>query len=121
MFEELKRRFTMAPILLHFYPGRKTVVETDASDFGLRCILSEYQGRQLHPVAFNSRKLNRAKSNCKIHDNELLGIIEVFREWRRYLTGEEERVIVYTDHHNLQSFLTNILYGPSIKFDEPRR
>ena len=40
-FEELKR-FTTAPILSPFYPGRKTVVETDASDFALGCVLSQY-------------------------------------------------------------------------------
>jgi len=34
-FEELKKRFTTAPILSHFYPGRRTVVETGASDFTL--------------------------------------------------------------------------------------
>ena len=39
-FEELKERFTTAPVLSHFYPGRKTVVETDASDFALGCVLS---------------------------------------------------------------------------------
>jgi len=39
-FEELKKRFTTAPILSHFYPGRKTVVETEASNFALRCVLS---------------------------------------------------------------------------------
>ena len=50
-FEELKERFTTALVLLHFYPGRKTVVETDASDFALVCVLSQYQGRQLHPVS----------------------------------------------------------------------
>jgi len=43
-FEALKRRFTMAPILLHFYPGRKTAVEIDASDCALGCILSQYHG-----------------------------------------------------------------------------
>jgi len=57
-FEELKRRFTTAPILSHFYPGRKTVVERDASDFALGCVLSQYEGRRLHPVAFHPRKLN---------------------------------------------------------------
>jgi len=35
-FEELKRWFITAPILSHFYLGRKTGVETDASDFALR-------------------------------------------------------------------------------------
>jgi len=53
-FEERKKRFTTAPILSHFYPGRKTVVETDASDFALRSVLSQYQGRRLHPVAVHS-------------------------------------------------------------------
>jgi len=53
-FEELKKRFTTAPILSHFYPGRKTVFETDASDFALGCVLSQYQGRGVHPVAFHS-------------------------------------------------------------------
>jgi len=40
-FEELKRRFTSAPILAHFYPDRNTVIETDASDFALGCLLSQ--------------------------------------------------------------------------------
>jgi len=43
-FEELKRRFTSAPILAHFYPDQRTVIETDASDFALGCILSQYLG-----------------------------------------------------------------------------
>jgi len=38
--EELKKRFTAAPILSHFYPGRKTVVQTDASDSALGCVRS---------------------------------------------------------------------------------
>jgi len=39
-FKELKRRFTSAPILAHCYLDRITVIETDASDFALGCILS---------------------------------------------------------------------------------
>jgi len=110
-FEELKKRFTTAPILSHFYPGRKTVVKTDASDFALGCVLSQYQGRRLHPVAFHSRKLNSAERNYEIHDKELLAIMEAFKEWKRYLWGEEEPVTVYTDHQNLQSFLTKKVWN----------
>jgi len=62
-FEELKKRFTTSPILSHFYPGRRTVVETDTSAFALRCLLSQYQARRLHPVAFHSRILNSAERN----------------------------------------------------------
>jgi len=105
-FEELKTRFTTASILSHFYPGRRTVVETDGSDFALGCVLSQYQGRRLHPVAFHSPKLNSAERNYEIHDKELLAIMEAIKEWKRYLWGEEEPVTVYTDHINLQSFLT---------------
>jgi len=79
-FEERKRRFTSAPILAHFYTDRKTVIETDARDFALGCILSHYWGKRLHPVAFHSRILNDAERNYQIHDEELLAILEPFRE-----------------------------------------
>ena len=103
--EELKQRFTSAPILAHFYPDRKTVIETDASDFTPGCILSEYLEKRLHPVAFHSRKLNDAERNYEIHDKELLAILEAFWEWKHYLLGADEPVTVYTDHQNLQYFL----------------
>ena len=89
------------------------MVETDASDFALGCVLSQYQGRWLHPVVFHSRKLNSAERNYEIHDKELLAIMEVFKEWKRYLWGEEEPVTVYTDHQNLQSFLTKKSLEPA--------
>jgi len=81
-FEELKKRFTTAPILSHFYPGRKRVVETDSSDFARGCVLFQYQGRSLYPVAFHSRKLNSADRNYEMHDKELLAVMEAFKEWK---------------------------------------
>ena len=93
--------------MAHFYPDRKTVIETDASDFALGCILSQYQGKRLHPVAFHSSKLNDAERIYEIHDKELLAILEAFRKWKHYLLGADEPVTVYTDHQNLQSFLHN--------------
>ena len=41
-FEERKQRFTSASIVAHFYHDRKTVIETDATNFALGCILSQY-------------------------------------------------------------------------------
>jgi len=62
-------------------------------------------------VAVHSRKLNSADRNYEIHDKELLAIMEAFKEWKRYLGGEEEPVTVYTDHQNLQSFLTKKVWN----------
>ena len=111
-FEELKRRFTSAPILAHFYPHRRTVIETDATDFALGAILSQYLGKRLHPVAFHSRKVNDAERNYIIHDKELLAILDAFKEWKHYILGTDEPVTVYTDHQNLQYFLTTKVWNP---------
>ena len=105
-FEYLKRCFTTAPIVCHFHPDRDTVVETDASDYALCCILSQFQEKRLHPVAFHSRKLNSAERNYDIHDKKLLAILVAFLEWKHYLQGTEKPITVYTDYQNLQYILT---------------
>ena len=103
-FEYLKLCFTTAPILCHFHPDRNTVVERDASDYTLGCILSQFQEKGLHRVAFHSRKLNSAERNYDIHDKELLAILVAFLEWKHYLQGTGKPITVYTDHQNLQYF-----------------
>ena len=84
-FKYLKRCFKTAPILCHFYPDGDTVVETDASDYALGCILSQFQEKRLHPVASHSRILNLAEQNYDIHDKELVAIPVTFLEWKHYL------------------------------------
>ena len=37
--------------------------------------------------------------------------MEAFKEWKRYLWGEEEPVTVYSNHHNLQSILTKKVWN----------
>jgi hypothetical protein len=55
-FDELKLRFTIAPILAHFDPKRPVIIETDGSDFALGAVLSQRDDEnRLHPVAFHSR------------------------------------------------------------------
>jgi len=108
---ELKKRFVTALILEHFYPDRETVVDTDASDFALGCVLSQFKDKRLHPVAFHSRKLNPAERNYEIHHKELLAILEAFKEWKQYQVGADKPVTVYTDHQNLQNFLTTKIWN----------
>ena len=57
-------------------------------------------------MAFHSRKLSDAERNHEIHDKELLAILEAFKEWPHYLVGTKDPIMEYTDHQNLQKFLT---------------
>jgi hypothetical protein len=92
-FDELKRRFTTTPILRQFDPKKVCVVETDASNFALRAVLSQKgdDGR-LHPVVFHSRKFTPVEINYEIYDKELLAIVDCFKVWRRYLEGATHTV-----------------------------
>ena len=86
-------------------------METDASDFLLGCILSQFKDKRLYPVAFHSRKVNAAERNHEIHDKELLALLEAFKEWNNFLVGGDKPVTVYIDHENLQNFLTTKVWN----------
>ena len=82
-------------------------METDASDFALGSVLSQRDTEnRLHPVAFHSRKFSPAEINYKIHDKELLAVVDSFKHWRRYLEGAKHQVQVFSDHQNLEYFTT---------------
>ena len=82
-------------------------METDASHFALGAVLSQLEdGEKLHPLAFHSRKFSAVEINYKIHDKELLAIVDSFQEWRHLLEGATHQVTVYTDHKNLEYFMS---------------
>ena len=106
-FSELKRRFTSAPILRYFDFDKQAVLETDASDFAIGAVLSQFDDDGiLHPVAFFSRQLLAAEINYDTYDKELLAIVEAFSHWRHYLmpASPEHPTLVFSDHDNLTRF-----------------
>ncbi|EAQ89506.1 hypothetical protein CHGG_06125 [Chaetomium globosum CBS 148.51] len=106
-FEELKNAFTKAPILAYFDYSKRTVVETDASNWASGGVLSQYDDNgKLRPVAFFSAKHSSAECNYEIYDKELLAIVKALEEWRPELYGTRESFEIYTDHKNLQTFMT---------------
>ena len=55
-------------------------LETDALDGAIGAYLSQLDEKgRLYLVAFHSRKLNSAELNYKIHDKELLAIVDAFK------------------------------------------
>ena len=93
--------------MAHANPSKPFIIETDASDFALGAILSQYQeDNLLHPVAFYLQKFTSSEINYDVYDKELLAIITAFKQWWQYLHGAQHQIIVFCDHKNLQYFTT---------------
>ncbi|CAO3619736.1 unnamed protein product [Cunninghamella blakesleeana] len=106
-FDKLKQLFCSAPILRHANITKSFILETDASDFAIGAVLSQYcEDNLLHPVAYYSRKLKPAEINYEIYDKELLAIIDAFNNWRHLLIATATPIKVYSDHKNLVYFTT---------------
>jgi hypothetical protein len=105
-FELLKHAFVQAPVLKYVDFNKPFVVETDSSNFAVGCVLSQLFNDVLHPVAYYSKKLSGCETRWEIHDKELFGIITALKVWRHYLVSSQEPVQIFTDHKNLQWFMT---------------
>ncbi|CAJ0931153.1 unnamed protein product [Ranitomeya imitator] len=115
-FQELKRRFTSAPVLRQPDVSLPFQVEVDASEIGAGAVLSqrESDGSLMKPCAFFSRKFSPADRNYDVGNRELLAMKWAFEEWRHWLEGAKHRVVVLTDHKNL-------IYLESAKRLNPRQ
>lgn len=81
--EALKTAFITAPVLAMFDYDRKTVLETDASDWASGGVLSQIDDEGvLRPVAYFSAKHSAAECNYEIYDKKLLAIVKCLEEWR---------------------------------------
>jgi hypothetical protein len=102
-FNTLKHRITEEPILRQPQMDKQFELEVDASGYAIGAVLMQRQedGKR-HPVGFYSATLNDAERNYDIYDLELLAVVKSLENWRTYLAGSPHKVIVFTDHMNLQ-------------------
>ena len=106
-FDELKMKFSSAPILAHFHHERKKVLETDASDLAKAGIILQLEpDNKWHPLGFYSKKFSPAEINYDIHDKEMSAIINSFKQWEHWLIGSLHPITIYSDHKNLEYFTT---------------
>ena len=107
-FKRLKMAVTTAPILASPQDLEPFCIEADSSDFASRAVLSQkLPGEEKwHPVAFYSKSLSPVEQNYEIHDKEMLAIIHALEEWRHFLEGARHPVEIWTDHKNLEYFMT---------------
>ena len=85
---------------------KELCVESDASDFATRAVLSmKCDDRKQHPCAYLSKGLNDIERNYDIHDKEMLEIMHALESWHHHLKGVKLQFEIWTDHRNLQYFM----------------
>lgn len=106
-FDALKKKVTSSPILIFPDDSKPFKVEADSSDYATGAVLSqEGDDGKWHPVAFLSKSLSEVERNYEIHDKEMLAIIRALEEWRHFLEGAQHPFTIWTDHKNLEYFMT---------------
>ena len=100
--------FTSAPILAHFDSSLQLIIQTDASDYAVGAVHSQVQRNgKLYPCVFLSRKFFPAELNYDIQDKEMVAIVLAFKEWEYLLLSCQEKIVVWTDHKNLEYFTSS--------------
>jgi hypothetical protein len=75
----------------------------DTSDFATGAVLLRKAAR-VQPVAFYSRNMTATKLNYDMHDREMLVNVSAFKQWRKYLEGAENPILVFAYHKILEYF-----------------
>jgi hypothetical protein len=98
-FNELKERLKSAPILKFPDFKKNFIVETDASNCSIGCVLLQMFDDVAHPIAYGSRHLSGAEKNYSTSERELLAIVWASRHFRNYIFGR--KVLFFSDHKPL--------------------
>jgi hypothetical protein len=107
-FRKLKELVTSAPVLTTPTDDQPFRIEPNSSDYATGSVLSQLstEVRKWHLIAYYSKSLSETERNYKIHNKEMLAIIRALDEWRHFLAGAPHKVEIWTDHKNLEYFMS---------------
>ncbi len=102
-FDALKKCVTTELVLVHAKLDDQFELEVDASGYAVGAVLLQRkEDGKKHPIGYYSATLNEAQQNYDIYDLELLAIVMALKNWRLLLAGSPHKIIIYSDHLNLQ-------------------
>ena len=74
-----------SPCLKYFDDNKETLINTDASLYGIGGWIGQKYEDGIHPVIFWSKKLNPAESRYPTHERELLALFKICKKNRALL------------------------------------
>jgi len=98
----------MRPLLVAPDLDKEFRVKADTSNFATGGVLSiKCKNNKWRPVAYISKSLNETEHNYEIHNKEMLVVIRCLEAWRYFLEGARGRFEIWSDHKNLEYFISN--------------
>jgi hypothetical protein len=100
IFQELKKRLTMTPILTMSDMEKPFSIYCDASDLGLGCVLMQDD----HIVAYALRQLRKHEEKYLTNYLKLVVVVHALMIWRHYII--DKRCEIYSNHKSLKYIFT---------------
>lgn len=98
-FQTLKNKLMSAPILHLPNLESEFILRSDASEEGIGAVLLQEEDGELFPVAYASKKLNKAQRAYSVIEKECLALVWAIQKFETYLYGRE--FVIQTDHQPL--------------------
>jgi len=95
-FNMLKEALTSAPVLDMPLDEGQYVLDTDASDFSMGCVLQQWQGGELKVIGYASRAFSEAETKYCTTRKELAAVMFGLKYYRHFLLGA--KFVLRTDH-----------------------
>ena len=99
-FEKLKSELAKKPIMILPDEEQEYILRTDASDKCLGAVLMQERDGIPKPIAYSSKKLNKAEKNYSTIEKECLGVVWAVKKFEPYIYGTH--FILETDHRPLE-------------------
>lgn len=93
---ETKNALAEACLAVHHRQDAEISLSTDASEKAVGAVLQQRNGDLWEPIAFFSKKLDRAQRNYSTYDRELLAIYLALKHFEHFVEGRE--FCIFTDH-----------------------
>ena len=95
-FQKLKQSLINPPVLAFPTEDDTFILDTDASAYGLGCVLSQIQHGEEKVIAYSSRTMNKGQQNYCTTKRELLAVVIFLKQFKHYLYGR--KFLIRTDH-----------------------
>ena len=112
VFQECKSLLTSDAVLAHYDTKKQLKLSRNASQYGLRAVLSHVLKGEEHPIAFASQTLSKAERNYGQVEKETLALIFGVKKFHKYVYGQMFTMV--TNHKLLISIFNPKAAVPSI-------